>query len=437
MCAAPRCLAGGVGNAGKYGAGVTVVEAVARVRVGSGVPVERLVCHPRLPLVAGLDSERPAVHVWDCGSGEPHELATVGASSTVYGDVIGWERAQQTPATAWHPDQPLLLVAGKGSIVRWTPAGLFELDGRPPTADYRSMAFSPDGWTLWASPSSRGRVPWEFADAIDLASGTVGTGFGWDTGIVVHPAGGLVATLRSDQGATLVLFARVDHEVTPGVMRVLRRALILDVDGYETPIFSPDGRHFAIRGNAYENSLEIFEFPSLNRVLATTLRKPNSSHPYPHQMRAWSRYNIAFGAQPGVLWIGTPTGALVEIDLGNEHVAEHDVLAGSPVTALGAVATGELIVATGEGDLVLVSLHADSAKARAAGRDTPQAAVAAFLDATSEVPNEGGLWKHLVMTDGSQTWEPADLAAVTTATTTDPIWLRIQAVINNANDANK
>jgi len=45
-------------------------------------------------------------------------------------------------------------------------------------------------------------------------------------------------------------------------MRVLRRALILDADGYQTPIFSADGRRFAIRGNAYVNSLEAFEFPT-------------------------------------------------------------------------------------------------------------------------------------------------------------------------------
>src|ERR1017187_8726803 len=55
----------------KYGVAVAVAETVARIRVGSGVPVEQLVCHPRLPLVAGLDSERPSVHVWDCGAGVP------------------------------------------------------------------------------------------------------------------------------------------------------------------------------------------------------------------------------------------------------------------------------------------------------------------------------------------------------------------------------
>jgi hypothetical protein len=266
----------------KYGVGVAVVEIVRCLQVGTGAPVERLVCHPRLPLVAGLDSERPAVHVWDCRAGELRELGIVGTDSTVYGDARGWERRKRIPAATWHPDQPLLVVAGEGAVVRWIPAGVSELEGAPVAAAYRSLAFSPDGQTLWAAPSSGAEGnAWESSDALDLASETVATGPRWDTGVATHPAGGLVATLCSDQGATIAVFARVDQECTPAAMRVLRRALILDADGYQTPIFSTDGRHFAIRGNAYENSLEVFEFPSLNRVLATTLGEPNPGYPYP------------------------------------------------------------------------------------------------------------------------------------------------------------
>src|SRR5690606_6300942 len=114
-------------------------------------------------------------------------------------------------------------------------------------------------------------------------------------------------------------FARVDDEATPAAMRLLRRTLILEADGYETPTFSVDGRHFAIRGNAYGNTLEIFAFPSLERVLGTTLGPPTPGYPYPdewlEQMRAWSRHNIAFGARPGVVWVGTPAGILVEVDV--------------------------------------------------------------------------------------------------------------------------
>ena len=415
---------------------------MACVQAGSGAPAERLACHPRLPLIAGWDSERPAVHVWDCRAGELRELGIVGHDSAVYADAVGWERMKRTPAAAWHPGRPLLLVAIEGKVVRWTPAGLSELGGLPPAAAYRGLAFSPDGRTLWASPSSgtEGNA-WESSDALDLASGAVGTGPRWDTGVAAHPAGGLVATLCSDQGATLGVFARVDQECTPAAMRVLRRALILDADGYQTPVFSADGRHFAIRGNAYENSLDVFEFPSLARVLATTLGEPNPGYPYPQewleQMFAWSRHNIAFGAQPGVLWIGTPAGALVEVDLDNQHAVQHDVLAGSPVTALGATATGELVAASGANDLALLSVLADSTKAHAPDSDALPGMVTAFLDSTSEVPDDGDLETHLVISDGARTWEPDDLATVTTATAADPTWLQLRAAINNARDQKK
>jgi hypothetical protein len=418
---------------------MAVVETVTRVRVGSGICVKQLICHPRLPLVAGLDSERPAVHIWDCGTGKLREAGTIGGDSAIYGNVYGSERRRRTPAVAWHPDQPLLLMASEGAVARWTPEGLSELDGLAPTAAYRHLAFSPDGQTLWASPSSdpEEKTPWRYSDVIDLASGTAGTGRrGWDTGVVAHPGGGLVVTLQSDQGATLGLFARVDQESTPTVMRVLRRALILDVDGYTTPVFSADGRHFAIRGNAYGNSLAVFEFPSLSLVLATTLGEPNpGGYPPPRewleQMHAWSKHNIAFGVQPGVLWVGTPTGILVEVDLDDQHAVKHDALAGSPVTALCATTAGDLVAATGEGDLVLISVLADSAKVHAADTRTSQALVTAFLDATSEVPDDGDLNKCLVVTDGVRTWEPDTLKTVTTSTATDPTWLRIRAAVNN------
>ncbi|MCZ4514550.1 hypothetical protein O3Q52_41765 [Streptomyces sp. ActVer] len=342
----------------------------------------------------------------------------------------------------WHPDEPLLVVATEGRVVQWTPAGLSELENLPPAARYRSLAFSPNGRTLWASPSSGDEdSAWERSDVFDLATETVSIGPRWDTGVAVHPAGGLVATLASDQGATHGLFARVDHEPAPAAMRVLRRALILDADGYGTPIFSADGRHLAIRGNAYENSLEVFEFPSLHRVLATTLGEPSPGYPYPpewlEQMRSWSRHNLAFGAQPGVLWVGTPAGTLIEVDLEDQHAVEHDVLAGSPVSGLGAMATGELLIASRGGDLVLLSVHAGSTETQSADGDTSRAAVTAFLDATSEVPDYDDLETHLVVTDGARTWESDDLATVTTAAATDPTWLQLQAAINVARDQDK
>jgi hypothetical protein len=58
--------------------------------------------------------------------------------------------------------------------------------------------------------------------------------------------------------------------------------------------------------------------------------------------------------------------------------------------------------------------------------------ITAFLDATSEVPDDGDPETHLVLIDGTRTWQPGDLAAVTAATTTDPAWLQLRAAFNNA-----
>jgi sugar lactone lactonase YvrE len=394
---------------------MAVVETVARARMVGGTAVERLVCHPRLPLVAGLDSARPAVHIWDFGAREFRALATVGADSAVYGDALGSDRFDRTPAAVWHPSEPVLLVAGEGGVTRWAPAGVSELDGLPPM-EYVSLAFSPDGQTLWASPSaSAENNAWESSDVIDLGSGAVGLGAGprWDTGVAVHPGGGLVATLCSDQGGTYGLFARVGD----AGMRVLRRALMLDCDGYETPIFSADGRHLAIRGNAYGHSVEVFAFPSLDRVLATTLGELSSRH------------NLAFGAEPGVLWVGTPRGTLVEVHLDGRQAVEHDVPAGVPVTALATTATGELVVAGSGGEVLLLGVRTD---VTGAADDTARAVVREFLDSTDELPVGADLWTHLVITDGSRTWEPAGLATVTAADPADPSWLRIQAAMNSA-----
>ncbi|HEY3481350.1 MAG TPA: hypothetical protein VGL02_20850, partial [Streptomyces sp.] len=104
---------------------MTVLEIMTRVHVGRGCSVERLVCHPRLPLIAGLDGERPAVHIWAGEAGQLRELGSVGEESDGYGDATGWKRNRRTPALAWHPDEPRLVVAGgERGVVQWSPAGL-------------------------------------------------------------------------------------------------------------------------------------------------------------------------------------------------------------------------------------------------------------------------------------------------------------------------
>ncbi|MBC9716919.1 hypothetical protein H9Y04_30740 [Streptomyces sp. TRM66268-LWL] len=397
-----------------------------------------MLCHPRLPLAACLDSTRPAVHVWECAEGQVNELASVGAESAPY-DAPGWDRLERTPVVAWHPHDPLLVVVTEGQIIRWTPDGLSAADGFPPGAAYQNLAFSPDGSTVWASPSSDPEdTPWETSDAIALASGHVAKGRWWDTAAVEHPAGGLVTAYSSDQGATLVLFAPVAGGPAPTPMRFLRRALILDADGYEAPLFSPDGRHFAIRGNAYDQSLDIFAFPSLRRVLSTTLGEPSPGHPYPdewlEQNRAWSRHNIAFGGQPDVLWIGTPAGALIALDLAEQRATEYDgVLSGSGVTALATTSGGHLLAATADGGLALLFLR-DATRRPAPDAAEQRAAVRSFLDSSSEVPGDGDLEAHLLLTDGQRTWAEDDLETFTSAEPSDPMWLRLRAAVNKVRE---
>jgi hypothetical protein len=133
-----------------------------------------------------------------------------------------------------------------------------------------------------------------------------------------------------------------------------------------------------------------------------------------------------------VLWAGTPAGTLVEIDLDAKRAVEHDDLAGSPVTALCANAAGDLLVAAGNCELVLMSVQSDPAERRPAEARAPHELIAAFLNSAPEVPYGSDLDKQLVMTNGTQTWEPGDLETVSSAAGTDPTWLQIRAAMNNA-----
>src|SRR5262245_56413329 len=80
-----------------------------KVRIAGGSFVERLVCHSRLPLIAGLDSARPAVHVWELVPAGLRELAFIHADAAEYPAEI-WMRQDFVPSMAWHPREPRLLV---------------------------------------------------------------------------------------------------------------------------------------------------------------------------------------------------------------------------------------------------------------------------------------------------------------------------------------
>jgi hypothetical protein len=164
------------------------------------------------------------------------------------------------------------------------------------------------------------------------------------------------------------------------------------------------------------------------------------------EYRAWSRHNIAFGAAPGVLWVGTPDGTLVEADLDAGRAAGHDVPGGAPVSALCATPAGDLVIATADGTLVVVpvlstpapddrqlalfSLPAPAPPAAVPGLPSSRELAAAFLAATGDVPGDGDLDDLLEVTDGLRSWAPGALSTVTTSDASAPAWLRQRAALN-------
>ncbi|MFE4974385.1 hypothetical protein ACFRAR_20040 [Kitasatospora sp. NPDC056651] len=362
---------------------MTALAQVARLSTDGGQPVDRLVVHPRLPLAAGAAKGGRVVRIWGWDGEGLREVGSVELGPAAeWGAADQW-RAGAVPPMAWHPERAVLVVADAGSLAWWEPDG-------PPVrervaATYHHLAFSPDGHALWAKPAG------EVSDGRDLGSGAVVRGPYWDTGVGVHPSGDLVATLVSDQSATFCVFAR------PGtVMRQVRHALVLVADGYDTPLFSADGRHLAVRGNAYADSLDVFAFPSLRRVLTRTLAEDPSE--------AWPCDNLAWdAARSGVMWIGTSTGSLLELDVETRETTEHPSPTGAPISLLAAVADGELLVADANGGLALLALT--RAAEVPAGSTGPADDVAEFLAGTEELPSAGELEDLLVFADGNGAWE--------------------------------
>lgn len=401
--------------------------------VGSSL-VERLVCHRRLPLIAGLDAVRPAVHVWEFGHEGFRVLGIVHADADAYPPQL-WKRHGLVPSLAWHPHEPTLVVTGSAGLLRWTPDVAAIPGWASAGAGYRYVAFSPDGRTLLASPTSsrdRGEA-WRWSDALDLDTGAVQFGPGWDTAVVQHPGGGLLVALSSDQGATDVLFARPGEGVAAS-FRVLRDVIVLDVDGYAAPVFSDDGRYLAVRGNAYVQSLDVFAFPSMRKVLHTTLGAPNPGYPYPpewlEEQSTWSRYNVAFAPKSAVLLVGTPAGHVIEVDLDGDQVLEHEV-ASAPVSALAIMSTGKLVIADRSGQMHVRDAPGTSRHGAGPADDlVARANVEEFLAATTELPASADLEAALVRHDGQRTWNSDDLAHVTNAQDDDPTWLRLHAEIN-------
>lgn len=351
------------------------IRVVARQQLPQDGLLERLSCHPGLPLVAAVDATAPVVRVWDCGQEQMTLVRTIDADARPCPPGPPWQNEQDVPALAWHPRDPVLLIATPGRLRRWGPEGIAVLDRLPSTINYQDLAFSPDGGTIWAAPAEDGPECEQRSDILDPERGIVGSGPYWDAGLAEHPAGGLVVTLQNEQAETLGIFARIDAG-PPATLRIQRKSLVLDFDGYRRPLFSPDGRYLAIRGNSYAHLLYLFAFPSLNQVGEIPLQDP---HPYgEHTARGWAWDNIAFD-RSGALWIATPDGSLVRHDLDTQAEQEFPVLDGTRITGLGTVATGHLVVAAGP-EMLLVAPPAGLQ------RTADPAVVQAFLRASEDLP---------------------------------------------------
>jgi hypothetical protein len=233
---------------------------------------------------------------------------------------------------------------------------------------------------------------------------------GWDSDIVAHPAGGLVATLNSDQGATMVLFA----QVSDNRLQVLRRALILDVDGYSAPMFSADGRFFAIRGNAYEHHVQVFEFPSLEQLLVVPLGDGDSYD-------SWSFHNLAVVAD--TLLVGTPKGTIAQLSVDQDRYVIHQV-GDEPITALAVGADGSVLVGTAGGLQLL-----DAAPFESAHRPADTSLVATFVEQTSILEDLSDLEEALDLTDGTRSFGSDELDK-SEPDPADPSWLQIRTHLN-------
>lgn len=414
---------------------MTTIEPVSSVTLPDGSVLERLVAHPRLPLVAGLEAARPAVQVWGWASGVLAHVATVGEDAAPYGDAFGWDRMRATPSVAWHPERDLLAVSSADGVVLWEAGACTTPMWDVPEADRDSngcqVAFAGDGTTVLLSNGT--------SVAVDLVTGTVRPAVYWDTGVAVWPGGGLALSYASDQGATHGLFTRPSSDGEADGGPVLDRALLLDVDGYETPVVSPDGRYFAVRGNAYTQTLQVFEMPGLRLVLSTALVEDSPGYPYPPEwlaeLESWSRHNIAFG-DPGTLWVGTPHGTLVGLDVTGTEGTVCRLPDGGPVTALTGGTGGLLVVATGTGGLHLVSDGSHREAASSWGEDAA-AVVQSFLATCDDVPAAPDtdvyeILPLLTTTDGVDVWRPGDLDEVTDVDESGPTWLQIRAFMNKA-----
>ncbi len=75
----------------------------------------RLVCHPRLPLVVGIDTERFAARMWAWDGGGLRELSAFFPSTPR--NRLTW--ARRVLEVAWHPMEPTFVLAGPDGLLQW------------------------------------------------------------------------------------------------------------------------------------------------------------------------------------------------------------------------------------------------------------------------------------------------------------------------------
>lgn len=436
--------------------------------VHHGAPLHHLRFHPTLPLLATVDAHHVAVHVWTWRAGELLRLGSIGEPGVArVPDSIG--RLQRGRDIDWHPTRPWLAVAGAQGVQLWMcdlAAGvqLLRTCGVMPPCErvvedtlywqssnggemqpvtrhrtiprelpgYMHVGFSPSGRSLWASAVDardeevRDGLASDWFDLDDPAHAT--QVWRWDTDLALHPEGELMAAFESNQGATLLRFARVNDGPAGESIETLRRALVLDADGYCDLTFSPRGDRFLFHGNAYEGFCQVHAFPSLERVCIVPLDgwKETLEKRLPP---SWNDYcpffeSLAFSPDNEGLLIGLRSGHLVDLDLRTLEPRDHVLLLDRPLSAFRVRAHDGLLAVTDlDGLLRLYQLPHPAAHPDTTSRPLTRSFVDATAPATRYAP-----WDDLSLTDGLREWSDASLDT-SDLPDSAPTWARLGAAL--------
>jgi WD40 repeat protein len=294
----------------------------------------------------------------------------------------------------------------------------------------RCLSFTHSGDALWVGGYVKTPASGDsFSHLVDLQGNLLSRLFGCDTDIALHPEGELFASFVSDQGATLLRFARAADGRGHGGLEMFDTALIIDVDGYEGLVFSPSGDRFAMMGNAYEVFAVVHSFPSLKRELVLPVADWNDLHrhlPPPWNDYRWSLMErVAFSPDGQSLLLGNFAGDVGVVTLGVEPRLEqtwktHD----GPIGALRTRPHDGMLVTTDlHGHLRLFRMPKPFHAPDTANRPLTRA----YLQGSRAVPLDTDM-EGLALTDGIRTW---DLGRLGEEPLPDdaPAWARLGAAL--------